>query len=59
MPAKLTESTARWTGRLAADDLALLELVYGHGKVNRIIRDILAAYCNSLRARGWKNTEPV
>lgn len=52
MPAKLTTLTTRWTGRLTSEDLALLELVYGPGKVNSVIRDILAAYCRRLREKG-------
>lgn len=48
MPARLPDTSTRWTGRLWADDLALLKALYPH-KTNEVIRDLLHAACERKR----------
>lgn len=57
MPAKLPEDLTKITWRVQTEDLDLLEGLYGRGNVNKVIRELLSQYCNSLRAKGFARVE--
>lgn len=65
MPAKIPDTLVRVNWRVAADDLALLEVVFGYGQVNAKMRELIGAYCGRLRAAGWeldvtdRNNQPL
>lgn len=50
MPAKLPEEQERWTGRLNRADLDLLQVQFGNGLVNEVIRQLVNRYCDRIRS---------
>lgn len=51
MPKPLDRQTERVNWRIFADDLAVLEAAHGRGETNAVVRALIRAYCDRLRAR--------
>lgn len=51
MPARLPEPCEKITWRIRADDLALLAAIHGDRNVNRVVREVIRAYCDGVRRK--------
>lgn len=55
MPAKLPEPTTKVSWRIRDVDLDWLEIRYGRGEVNRVIRELVERFCERDRAKAFSD----
>jgi hypothetical protein len=51
LPAPLPITTVPVKWRIEEEDLDLLRLVYGEGRVNAKVRDLIHAHCEAIRGQ--------